>query len=88
MVGHEFGSRVAAWTALERPDVVRGVVHMSAPFDGALVDADGGTRDGADPIDRELAGLPNAKKYYQSYFRTREANAEMSAGCLMVISRE
>jgi len=77
LVGHDFGSRVAAWTALKRPDVVRGVVLMSAPFDGAPVDADGGTRDGADPIDRELAGLPNPKKYYQSYFRTREANDDM-----------
>src|ERR1700704_5700264 len=30
--GHDFGSSVAAWCALIRPDVFRSVVLMSAPF--------------------------------------------------------
>src|SRR5215212_8821662 len=34
VVGHDFGSSVAAWCALIRPDVFRSVVLMSAPFGG------------------------------------------------------
>src|SRR6195256_3158186 len=32
VVGHDFGSSVAAWCALVRPDVFRSVALMSAPF--------------------------------------------------------
>jgi len=32
VIGHDFGSPVAAWCALIRPDVFRPVVLMSAPF--------------------------------------------------------
>ena len=32
VVGHDFGSPVAGWCALTRPDVFRSVVMMSAPF--------------------------------------------------------
>ncbi len=34
VIGHDFGSPVAAWCALVRPDVFRSVVMMSAPFGG------------------------------------------------------
>ena len=34
VIGHDFGSPVAAWCALMRPDVFRSVVMMSAPFGG------------------------------------------------------
>ena len=34
VVGHDFGSPVAAWCALTRPDIFRSVVMMSAPFGG------------------------------------------------------
>ena len=34
VIGHDFGSSVAAWCALIRPDVFRSVVLMSAPFGG------------------------------------------------------
>ena len=34
VVGHDFGSFVAAWCALLRPDVFRSVALMSAPFAG------------------------------------------------------
>src|ERR1700687_6375822 len=34
VVGHDFGSFVAAWCALVRPDVFRSVALMSAPFAG------------------------------------------------------
>ncbi len=34
IVGHDYGSSVAAWCALVRPDVFRAVALMSAPFGG------------------------------------------------------
>ncbi len=34
VVGHDYGSSVAAWCALARPDVFKSVVMMSAPFAG------------------------------------------------------
>src|SRR5262249_46325347 len=34
VIGHDFGSSVAAWCALIRPDVFRAVAMMSAPFGG------------------------------------------------------
>ena len=34
VIGHDFGSPVAAYCALARPDVFRSVVMMSAPFPG------------------------------------------------------
>ncbi len=34
VIGHDMGSRVAAWAAVARPDVFRAVVMMSAPFGG------------------------------------------------------
>ena len=34
VIGHDFGSHVAAWCALLRPDVFQSVVLMSAPFGG------------------------------------------------------
>ena len=37
VIGHDFGSPVAAWCALLRPDVFRSVVLMSAPFTGPPV---------------------------------------------------
>ena len=69
VVGHDFGSPVAAYAALTRPDVFRSVVLMSAPFGGppsALPSAE---------IHRELAKL--GRKHYQWYYSTREADADM-----------
>ena len=34
VVGHDFGSPVAAYSALARPDIFKSVVLMSAPFGG------------------------------------------------------
>jgi pimeloyl-ACP methyl ester carboxylesterase len=34
VVGHDFGSSLAAWCGLLRPDVFRAVMMMSAPFAG------------------------------------------------------
>ena len=54
VVGHDFGSMVAAWCALLRPDVFRSVVLMSAPFGGAPF---GGAPFGGAPTWPEAANL-------------------------------
>jgi pimeloyl-ACP methyl ester carboxylesterase len=82
VVGHDFGSSVAAWCALIRPDVFRSVVLMSAPFAGppqiALSTADTPLPPKReDPVHRELAALPRPRKHYHWYYSTREANADM-----------
>jgi pimeloyl-ACP methyl ester carboxylesterase len=82
VVGHDFGSPVAAWCALLRPDVFRSVVMMSAPFGGPpslpfdTADAPPKPRR-EDPVHRELARLPRPRKHYQWYYSTREADADM-----------
>ena len=81
VIGHDFGSSVAAWCALIRPDVFRSVVMMSAPFGGPpalpfnTVNEPAGRID--DPIHRDLAELPRPRKHYQWYYSTREANDDM-----------
>jgi pimeloyl-ACP methyl ester carboxylesterase len=82
IVGHDFGSPVAAWCALLRPDVFRSVVLMSAPFAGPpplpFDTADAPlTEKAEDPVHRELAALPRPRKHYQWYYSTRQANADM-----------
>jgi pimeloyl-ACP methyl ester carboxylesterase len=82
VVGHDFGSPVAAWCALVRPDVFRSVVTMSAPFAPppalAFDTADEPAKSaGDDPVHRELAALPRPRKHYQWYYSTREANDDM-----------
>ena len=82
VIGHDFGSPVAAWCALIRPDVFRSVVMMSAPFAGPPslpFNTVGGPAKsaGEDPIHRDLAALPRPRKHYQWYYSTREANNDM-----------
>src|ERR1700680_1109540 len=82
VVGHDFGSFVAAWCALVRPDVFRSVALMSAPFAGPPpLPFDTADRPLSakleDPVHRELAALPRPRKHYQWYYSTREANADM-----------
>ena len=82
VVGHDFGSPVAAWCALIRGDVFRSVVLMSAPFAGppqlAFATADAPPKPNRDdPVHRELAALPRPRKHYHWYYSTREANADM-----------
>ena len=84
VVGHDFGSPVAAWCALIRPDVFRSVTLMSAPF-GGPPPLPFGTVDGPakpmpeDPVHRDLAALPRPRKHYQWYYATRESNADMQS---------
>ena len=85
VVGHDFGSPVAAWCALVRPDVFRSVALMSAPFAGppsvpfdtanSAASSSSG-RPGSD-IHADLAALPRPRKHYHWYYSTREADANM-----------
>ena len=82
VVGHDFGSSVAAWCALVRPDVFRSVALMSAPFAGPPpLPFDTANKSETpkpnDPVHRELAALPRPRKHYQWYYSTREADANM-----------
>ena len=85
ILGHDFGSPMAGWCALTRPDVFRSLVMMSAPFGGAPAFArapQGELRRGepgapARSLDEELAALPAPRKHYQTYYTTREANENM-----------
>jgi pimeloyl-ACP methyl ester carboxylesterase len=82
VIGHDFGSPVAAWCALLRPDVFRAVAMMSAPFGGPpKLPFDTLERPAMppreDPVHRDLAALARPRKHYQWYYSTREANADM-----------
>jgi pimeloyl-ACP methyl ester carboxylesterase len=83
VIGHDYGSPVAAWCALLRPDVFRSLVMMSAAFPGppGLPTASiGAPARGALPlagIPESLAALPRPRKHYRWYYATREANQDM-----------
>jgi pimeloyl-ACP methyl ester carboxylesterase len=83
VVGHDFGSPVAAWCALMRPDVFRSVVMMSAPFAGTArlpfntANQPPAPAPPAPDMDAGLAALTPPRKHYQTYYTTREANANM-----------
>jgi pimeloyl-ACP methyl ester carboxylesterase len=75
VVGHDFGSPVAAHCALIRPDVFPAVVMMSAPFAGTP--APGPTAAPTFDIHADLARLKPPRKHYHRYYSTREADADM-----------
>src|SRR4051812_45357087 len=79
IVGHDFGSPVAAGCALTRPDVFRRVALMSAPFTGPpALPVGGAAREPGGPnIHAALAALPRPRKHYQWYYSTRDADADM-----------
>ena len=73
--GHDFGSPIAAWCALIRPDLFPRVAMMSAPVgQGATVGKSPGM---AGDIHADLAALERPRKHYQWYYSTPEANADM-----------
>jgi pimeloyl-ACP methyl ester carboxylesterase len=81
VVGHDFGSPVAAWATLIRPDVFRSMVLMSAPFAGPPplpfnTDEEFARTPPVD-IHAALAALPRPRKHYQWYYSTRAANDDM-----------
>ena len=87
VVGHDFGSPVAAWCSVVRPDVFRSVVLMSAPFAGPpalpfnTANEDSPKNAAAAPpmasINEQLGKLARPRKHYQWYYSTREADANM-----------
>jgi pimeloyl-ACP methyl ester carboxylesterase len=83
VAGHDFGASVAAWSALVRPDVMRSVALMSAPFAGPPAlpfDTANNPLQQSSPgvsIHEELAKLDRPRKHYQWYYSTRQANADM-----------
>jgi pimeloyl-ACP methyl ester carboxylesterase len=87
IVGHDFGSPVAAWCALVRPDVFQSVVLMSAPFPGpptlpfntasGATDSRAKSASSGAGVHEQLARLDPPRKHYQWYYSTREANADM-----------
>jgi pimeloyl-ACP methyl ester carboxylesterase len=80
VIGHDFGSPVAAYCALIRPDVFRSVALMSAPFGGVSAlpfDTDAHPQPPGTDIHAALAALERPRKHYQQYYSTRAANADM-----------
>ena len=87
VIGHDFGSPVAALCSLLRPDVFRSVVLMSAPFPGPpplpFDTADGGSQTNVAAgisvtgIHEALTALKPPRKHYQWYYSTREADNNM-----------
>ncbi|HEX9259355.1 MAG TPA: alpha/beta hydrolase [Acidimicrobiales bacterium] len=73
VIGHDFGSPVAACCALIRPDVFRRVVMMSSPFAGAP----SWDPSPPDTVHEDLAALHPPRKHYQWYYATRSANDDM-----------
>ena len=80
VIGHDFGSWVAGFCALARPDVFEAIVMMSAPFAGAPNRnglADSLHPPAQDPIHRALAGLPRPREHYHRYFASPAAAPDM-----------
>ena len=81
VIGHDFGSPVAAYAALIRPDIFRSAVMMSGPFSGPpplpAGEYRGSGAAGSAAIQAELAALDRPRKHYQSYYCTRPADADM-----------
>lgn len=73
VIGRDAGSPIAGWCALLRPDIFRTVTMMTSPFTGAPDLSPAPVRD----IDAQLAALPRPRKYYQRYYASREADANM-----------
>ena len=82
VIGHDYGSPVAAWCAVTRPDIFRAVALMSAPFGGTSTfpfDTADNPREAAPEEDvyAAMARLPRPRKHYQRYYTTREANEDL-----------
>lgn len=75
LVGHDFGSPVAAYAALIRPDLFPALVLMSAPFAGPPARLGDGAPPPGQDIQAELAAI--GRKHYHWYYSTPEADADM-----------
>jgi pimeloyl-ACP methyl ester carboxylesterase len=78
VVGHDFGSPVAAWCALTRPEVFRAVVMMSAPFSGPPDAANWASNHAAMVCEvAALTRLQPPRQHYQWYYSGPQANEDM-----------
>ena len=80
VIGHDFGSPVAAWYALIRPNVFDSAVLMSAPFGGAPrwpVGSVGTTPSAIPNIHEQLAALARPRMHYQRFCSTPGPDADM-----------
>ena len=87
VIGHDFGSPVAALSGLIRPDVMKAVVMMSSPFGGPpafpkntagiVSEVPAASALSSASIHADLANLVRPRKHYQWYYSTRPANDEM-----------
>src|SRR5262245_9227443 len=81
VIGHDFGSPVAAWAALTHRSLFRAVALMSAPFPGPPAPPVPGSQSagptGRPDVHADLAALPRPRKHYMWYYATREANERM-----------
>ena len=80
LVGHDYGSWIAGFCALARPDVFASLTLMSAPFAGApsLAELPASLRPPIDdPIHTALAALSRPRKHYHAYYATPPAAADM-----------
>lgn len=91
VIGHDFGSPVAAACALVRPDVFPRVAMMSAPYAGTPAFPRGESVETAAPppigparaglsdpdFNAALAELDPPRKHYQWYYSTPQANGDM-----------
>jgi pimeloyl-ACP methyl ester carboxylesterase len=75
VVGHDFGSPVAAHCALIRPDIFTSVVMMSAPFAGPP--PAGPAPEVGEDVYAALGRLTPPRQHYQQYYSTRRAAADM-----------
>lgn len=84
VVGHDFGSPVAAYCSLIRPDVFRSLVLLSSPFAGVPsqpFDTAGklptNTLSRKTDVYADLARLEVPRKHYQHYYSSPQANVDM-----------
>ena len=87
LAGHDFGSPVAAYCSVARPDVFPSVVLMSAPFPGPPAFPFNTAESGAslvppntenERLSAALAALHPPRVIYQHYLSTRHANHDLS----------
>ncbi|KAF7316122.1 Epoxide hydrolase hydrolase [Mycena indigotica] len=84
VVGHDFGSPIAAYCALIRPDLFRSVVMMSAPFTGPpqikpvpLPKDDLQLDPTMQMLSDALGKLDPPRTHYTHYYSTRQAGSDM-----------
>ena len=77
LVGHDFGSIVAAHASVIRPDIFKSVVLMSAPFNGMPTIEVNNVNKQSD-IHKDLKNLKKPRKHYQWYYSSNTANDDMS----------